>query len=102
MACTVTELTDRFAGLIATQYGGITAAILDEAIEAGLPVSFVIHPEDGSDARAARYELDLYRISADSLGDFAGQLAQATHGLYVTELGVDLAADDISCVEIIS
>lgn len=104
MACTVAELTDRFAELIATQYGGVTAAILDEAAEKGLPVSFAVYPDDTypTEASLAQYELDLYGISADSVGDFATQLAKATHDLYVTELGVNLAAEDIYCVDVIS
>ena len=102
MACTTEELRDRFEELIATQYGGVTATILDEAVEKGLPVSFAVYPEEWSEAAAAQYELDLSGVSADSLAGFATKLAQATHGLYVEELGVDLAAGDIYCVDITS
>lgn len=103
MSCTVEDLIDRFDHLIATQYGGITAAILDEAVETGLPVSFAIYPDDtGSAACEAQYELDLYRIKAESLHGFAERLAQSTYDKYVSELGVDMDAEDIACVDIIS
>jgi len=103
MACTTEELSDRFFELIVTQYGGDTAVILDEAIEKELPVSFAIYPNDeGSVASDAQYEYDLYNVTATSLRDFAAQLAQATYDLYVTNLCVDLVADDIICVDVIS
>ena len=88
--------------LIDTQYGGFMRRTLAQAAEEGLAVSFAVYPLETTKACEFQYEFDLYRITASDVDGFAEQIARATYDRYVIVGGVELSAEDIYCVDIIS
>jgi len=100
--CTPIELENRIGHLVDTQYRGHTREDLTEAAKSGTPVSFAVYPLEWTDAGRFLYELDLFRLTSDSVRGFVTEIARATYDRYVAQGGIELAADDIYCVDIIS
>lgn len=100
--CTQAELEARIGHLVDTQYQGHTKEDLAEAAKSGEPVSFAVYPWEWTDAGRLLYELDLFRVTSDSVEGFVAAIARATYDRYVTQGDVDLAAEDVYCVDIIS